>query len=92
MPFRLRLVHSAMMSFVLCFLMTCWVTFINLGITEHFIMQWSRAFSLSWPAAFIIAFFTGPVVMKIAMKLISPRNAAPKKAPEVNNPQIAKAD
>ena len=87
MPFRLRLVHSAMMSFVLCLLMTCWVTFINLGITDQFLLQWSRAFSLSYPAAFVIAFFTGPIVMKLAMKLITP-----KQANSENSPQTVKAD
>jgi len=71
MPFKLRLVHSALMSFVLCLLMTCWVTFINLGTSTSFIAHWLTAFSLSWPAAFVTAFFTGPFILRLAQQLIA---------------------
>ncbi|WP_233152864.1 DUF2798 domain-containing protein [Motiliproteus sp. MSK22-1] len=59
------------MSFILSLLMTCWVTWINLGWSESFITHWSKAFVLAWPAAALIAFICGPEVQKLTQKITS---------------------
>ncbi|WP_441003813.1 DUF2798 domain-containing protein [Pseudocolwellia agarivorans] len=64
-----RLVFSLLMSFVLCFLMTVWITFINLGAVEGFFMSWARAFLFAWPVAWLISFSFGPKIAAIAQKL-----------------------
>ncbi|WP_430461861.1 DUF2798 domain-containing protein [Thalassolituus sp. LLYu03] len=63
-----RLAFTLMMSFVLSVLMTCWVTFINLGFTDEFFMRWGKAFVLAWPAAFVIAFLFGPRIHQWSMR------------------------
>ncbi|MGS4885558.1 DUF2798 domain-containing protein [Roseibium sp. MB-4] len=59
---RHRLISTALMSFFLSFLMSCWVTLINLGWSDAFLGQWMSAFRLAWPAAAVIAFCFGPFV------------------------------
>ena len=49
-----RLLFSVLMSLVLSFLMSCWVTWVNLGLSEVFVERWMNAFVLAWPAAAII--------------------------------------
>ncbi|WP_269581408.1 DUF2798 domain-containing protein [Roseibium sp. Sym1] len=57
-----RLIATVLMSFGLSLMMSCWVTFINLGLTEAFLGQWMAAFRLAWPAAAVLAFLLGPPV------------------------------
>nr|WP_221794372.1 DUF2798 domain-containing protein [Oceanobacter mangrovi] len=66
---KLRLIHSALMSGILSLLMTCWITYINLGYSSHFFGLWMKAWSLAWPPAFVIAFSTGPAILKLAQRL-----------------------
>ncbi|MCD8523669.1 MAG: DUF2798 domain-containing protein [Saccharospirillaceae bacterium] len=63
-----RIAFTLMMSFVLSVLMTCWITFINLGVTDEFFSRWLKAWLLAWPAAFVIAFVTGPTIQKWSMR------------------------
>lgn len=67
---KTRLIAALLMSFSLSLLMSCWVTFINLGLAEAFVTQWMKAFQLAWPAAALIAFFLGPAVQKATAFLV----------------------
>ncbi|WP_417790459.1 DUF2798 domain-containing protein [Terasakiella pusilla] len=64
-----RLVFSLVMSLILSFLMTLWVTWINLGFIPDFVSQWLRAFGMAWPAAAVISFFTAPLVQVMCRKI-----------------------
>ncbi|SIS60800.1 DUF2798 domain-containing protein [Neptunomonas antarctica] len=64
-----RIIFALLMSFLLSILMTCWVTWINLGWTPGFYTQWLHAFTLAWPVAGLIAFFVGPEIYKLSAKL-----------------------
>ena len=63
-----RLAFTVMMSFALSSLMSCWVTYINLGYTDLFFHNWLKAFLLAWPAAGIIAFTVGPRIHQWSMR------------------------
>ncbi len=65
-----RLIATIFMSFGLSFLMSCWVTLINLGWSEAFFSQWMAAFQLAWPAAAVLAFFLGPIVQNLTINII----------------------
>ena len=69
MTIKFRLINSFIMSMVLSFLMTAWITYINLGFVENYLGLWMKAWVLAWPAAFLIAFASGPMVMKFSKKL-----------------------
>ncbi len=65
-----RLVFSILMSFILSLLMTCWVTWLNLGLGPEFIDKWMTAFRLAWPAAALIAFALGPFIQNTTQRII----------------------
>lgn len=69
--FKARLLHSGLMSFILSVLMTCWVTFINLGLSSAFLSSWANAFLLAWPAAYLIAFLSGPHIANLTERLLA---------------------
>lgn len=57
------------MSFILCLLMTAWLTLINVGLTQTLLSEWAHAFLLAWPVAFVISFFIGNWVASVSEKL-----------------------
>ena len=68
---KFRLYFAVLMSCVLSFLMSGWITFINIGFTADFLHAWMAAWCLAWPAAALIAFLFGPTVQKLAHYLVS---------------------
>ncbi|PKG80758.1 hypothetical protein CXF85_21845 [Colwellia sp. 75C3] len=60
-----RILFSLIMSLQLSFLMTAWVTWINLGWSPEFYQQWIHAFILAWPAAALISLFSAPEIHKL---------------------------
>jgi hypothetical protein len=69
MELKFRLINSLIMSGILSLMMTCWVTFINLGSSADFFLHWMKAWSFAWPPALVISFVCGPVVMRLSQKL-----------------------
>ncbi len=69
MNLKLRVIHSALMSMVLSFLMTCWITYINLGAVNGYFGFWMKAWLLAWPPAFVISFAFGPAILKLSHRL-----------------------
>ena len=64
-----RLVFAVLMSLVLTFFMSAWVTFINIGLIDDFVENWMSAWFLAWPAAGIISFAFGPKVQRLAREI-----------------------
>ncbi|EAQ67664.1 hypothetical protein MED121_17094 [Marinomonas sp. MED121] len=64
-----RIIFALLMSLLLSSLMSCWVTWINLGFSHEFLLDWRQAFLGAWPVAAIIAFFIGPEIHKLSIKL-----------------------
>lgn len=67
-----RVIFTIIMSGMLSFLMTLWITYVNVGLIDGFISKWLLAFLLAWPAAGIIAFVVSPLAQKITIKLLGP--------------------
>ena len=61
-----RIIFAVLMSCVLTFIMSAWVTFINIGLVDKFVERWFSAWSLAWPAAGIIAFLFAPRVHQLS--------------------------
>jgi len=66
---KFRLIFSLIMSLLLSSIMSGWVSYLNLGLVEGFSSYWLNAFISAWPAAALIAFFTGPEIQKFAKHL-----------------------
>lgn len=72
-----RLLTAMLMSLLLSGLMTAWVTWLNLGFTAHFIGLWLHAYLCAWPAAFIIVVLLGPLVQRLALRLLQSQDGLP---------------
>lgn len=70
MNWTFRLLNTAIMALLLSGFMTIYVTWINLGFTEHFIAQWLKAWLLAAPAAFIGVLLLATPVQKLTKKLL----------------------
>lgn len=70
MPFRLRLIFALLMSSLMTFLMSGWVTWINIGFSENFLTQWRLAGTSAWPPAFIIVLLIAPGVQRVSHTLL----------------------
>lgn len=70
-----RLLFSLLMSCLMAFLITAWVTFINLGYSPNFVRHWMRAFLLAWPAGFLVVVLCAPTVQNITSRLLQLRYA-----------------
>lgn len=69
MPFKFRLVNSAIMSFLLSGFMTIYVTWIR-GFPPNFVALWIKAWALAFPAAFIGVLILAPMVGKLTAKIV----------------------
>lgn len=67
---RTRLVFAAFMSILMSFIMSAWVTWLNLGFGPAYLPNWLKAFLAAWPAAFSIVVIFGPTVQRISQKAL----------------------
>lgn len=70
--FKARLLFSIVMSALMSFLMTGWVTWLNLGFGPDYAARWMRAFVAAWPAAFSIVMLCGPAVQRFSARIVAP--------------------
>lgn len=61
-----RWVFSGLMSLVMAFLMTAWVSWIHLGFGPDFLVQWMTAFVQAWPVALVIALLAGTPLQRLS--------------------------
>ncbi|GHB70571.1 hypothetical protein GCM10008107_20020 [Psychrosphaera saromensis] len=66
-----KFVFTALFSCCLSCIMSAWVTYINIGLTNDFISRWAVAFINAWPAAFIAAYLLNANVMRVTLFLIN---------------------
>lgn len=65
----LRLINTAIMSLVLTFFMTLYITWVNLGIRPDFIQSWMKAWLMAIPAAFVCVLLLATPVQKISQAI-----------------------
>lgn len=67
---KYRVIFAGFMSFFLSSLMSCWITWINLGWSSVFFEQWGAAFRMAWPVAAVIAFTLTPMTQRLTQRLL----------------------
>ncbi len=70
MNFKFRVVNTAIMSVLLSFLMTMFITFINLGWSEAFFVNFLNAWKVALPAAFLAVLIIGQPVQKLTKRIL----------------------
>jgi hypothetical protein len=67
-----RLILAFVMTAVMVFMVTLIVTCVNLGVSHpHFLIQWCKAYFLSWPIAAITAFLFMPSARRITDRIVA---------------------
>lgn len=64
MQLMARAVLAILMTAVMVFMVTLVVTFINLGPRPDFLLQWAKAYVISWPIAAAAAFVIMPAARR----------------------------
>jgi len=66
---KIHFTFTAAFSFLMSFLLSAWVTYVNLGLSDTFFLSWMKAFANAWPAAFVVAFMVAPPIRALVLKL-----------------------
>jgi nucleoside permease NupC len=69
-----RLLVAVIMTAMMVFVVTLIVTYLNLGFRGDFVMQWARAYFISWPIAAIMAFLVMPMARRATNRLMRARS------------------
>ncbi|AXE29562.1 DUF2798 domain-containing protein [Chromobacterium phragmitis] len=70
---RQRLLFSLLMSAAMSFLMTAWVSWLNLGLRPDLLARWLHAFVSAWPAAFAAVLLLAPPIHRLTQRLLNGR-------------------
>ncbi|MBO1529844.1 DUF2798 domain-containing protein [Psychrobacter sp. F1192] len=73
MNLKFRIVNTAIMSTLLSFMMTMFITFINLGLSEEFFINFLNAWKVALPAAFFAVLIIGQPVQKLTARILAPK-------------------
>lgn len=57
---KARFIFPAFLAGIMSFLLTCLVTFLNIGIVPDFIGRWMHAWVVAWPSAYVAALIATP--------------------------------
>lgn len=70
MSFKFRLLNTALMPIALSFIMTLYVTWINLGIHQGFVLDWLKAWLMAAPAAFFGVLLISTPISKLSQRIL----------------------
>jgi Protein of unknown function (DUF2798) len=62
---KAKYIFPLYLSGVMSFLMTGFVTWLNLGLPPDFLMLWMRAWVKTWPLAYIAALIAAPIARRL---------------------------
>lgn len=68
---KARFIFPVLMSGFMVFIVTCLVTYLNMGLHSDFVAKWMRAFLVAWPVAALAAFIGMPVVRRITLRIVA---------------------
>ena len=68
---KINFIFTLVFSFMMSFLLSAWVTYVNLGLSGIFLHNWLIAFLYAWPAAFLVAFTVAPPIRSMVIKCIN---------------------
>ena len=67
---KARFIFPVVMAFMMAFLVSGVITFVNLGFAPDFFARWLRAFAIAWPSAAFVAFFALPLARWATMAIV----------------------
>lgn len=70
MRLQAKHIQPAVTATIMAFIMTGFITWLNLGMIENFIWLWARAYIIAWPLAVLSAFVAAPFAPRITQKIL----------------------
>ncbi|NOU51257.1 DUF2798 domain-containing protein [Pseudoalteromonas sp. JBTF-M23] len=64
-----KLIFTLLLSLCLSFMVSGWVTYINLGLVTDFASRWTQAFCNAWPASFTAAYLLSSPISVITLRI-----------------------
>ncbi len=66
-----RFVLATIMTSMMVFMVTLVATLTNLGLRPDFVLQWVKAYFVSWPIAATTAFLVMPMAQRLTVSLMA---------------------
>jgi hypothetical protein len=64
-------IQPVIMAGIMAFLMTGFITWLNLGLPDGFLWMWARAFIIAWPLAALAAYIAIPIAQRLTKKILA---------------------
>jgi hypothetical protein len=68
---KAKYIFPIVMTFIIVFLVSAVVTFLNIGLRADYLSQWLGSFTVAWPIAAVVAFFAIPAARWLTRALVA---------------------
>jgi hypothetical protein len=68
---KAKYLFPVVMTFIIVFLVSAVVTFLNIGMRADYFSQWLGSFIIAWPIAAVVAFFAIPAARWITRNVVA---------------------
>ena len=68
---KAKYIFPVVMTFIIVFLVSAVVTFLNIGLRADYVSQWLGSFIVAWPIAAVLAFFAIPAARWLTRKFVT---------------------
>jgi hypothetical protein len=66
-----KIIFPIVMTFIIVFLVSAVVTFLNIGLRADYLSQWLGSFIIAWPIAAVVAFIAIPLARQATQKIVA---------------------
>jgi hypothetical protein len=67
---KAKYIFPVVMTFIIVFLVSAVVTFLNIGVRGDYVAQWLGSFIVAWPIAAVVAFFAIPAARWVSRNIV----------------------
>lgn len=68
---KTRLILVTSMTAIMVLMVTLVATFINLGLASSFVVQWMKAYFVSWPIAAVTGYLVMPAARRLTDRIVT---------------------
>jgi hypothetical protein len=68
---KARFILVATMTAIMVLMVTLVATLINLGLASDFLIQWAKAYIVSWPVAALTGYLVMPAAHRFTMRIVN---------------------
>ena len=68
---KAKYIFPVVVTFIIVFLVSAVVTFLNIGLRADYVSRWLGSFVIDWPIAVLVAFFAIPAARWVTRKVVA---------------------